>query len=101
MGFSDDLISPHLDGDLLGLFTVFAPGGTWGRYKPSRTHEVLIYVVQGKLEITHDGVKHMLSAGDSVQYKLYPEMVQHEVRNPSDTEEAHIVTVGTPVVLDT
>lgn len=101
LGFSDDLISPNLDGDIFGLFTVFAPGGTWGKYTPSRSHEVLIYVVKGRLEITHEGRKHILNAGDSVQYKLYPEMSQHEVRNPSETEETHIVTVGTPVVLDT
>lgn len=101
LGFSDDLISPHLDGDLCGLFTVFAPGGTWGKYNPSRQHEVLIYVVKGKLEVTHDSQKYALTTGDSIQYKLYPGMTGHEVRNPSETEETHIVTVGSPVVLDT
>ncbi len=99
-GFADDLLSPHLRGNMVAAHTRFAPGGRWGPYEVSKEYEVAIYVLAGQLKVDHLGEVYVLSEGDFFQYALAPDSPYHEISNASDHDEAKFIWIGSPVVLD-
>ena len=99
-GFADDLLSPHLRGNLIVTHTRFAPGGGWGPYEANKEYDVCLFVLSGRLHVDYMGEAYVLSEGDSMQYTLTSDAPHHEVRNASDNEEARFIWVGAPVVLD-
>ena len=99
-GFADELLSPHLHGNLVAAQSRLAPGGTWGRYDTTREYDVLLIVLSGSVEVTDDGHAVVLLEGDSMQYTLLPGSTGHEVRNVSQDNEAVVIWVGAPLVLD-
>lgn len=91
-GLVDELLSPSLDGQLELLLCRLAPGSSSGAEPYCHAGEEAGYVLAGSLELTVDGVTHLLQAGDSFGF---PSLKPHSYRNLS-TQETVVVWVVTP-----
>ena len=71
----------------------FDPGGSTGEkpYSHGDSHE-LFFVIRGKVELTLGDERHVLSAGDSIEY---PSSVPHKTENIG-TEPAEVVWMIAP-----
>ena len=77
--------------DLLALHEeIFKPGGGFGRH-PHRHLEIYDYLIAGEFEYQDDGkAVHLLRAGD-VHHISAGGGIVHAERNPSPSDDAHLV----------
>ena len=61
----------------------------WVGAAHSHPHEQLVFVVSGAIELTVDGVTHVLDAGDSI---LVPSGAQHQARSDRISEVLDLFT---------
>lgn len=91
-GSREELLSPHLTGQLEMILTTFAPGAGTGDAPRRRRGEEGGMVLSGRLELHADGRIHLLEEGDSFQL---PGEGEHWCRNPGD-RDAVVMWVITP-----
>lgn len=91
-GLVDELLSPSLDGQLELLLCRLAPGSGSGPDPYTHVGEEAGYVLAGSLELTVDGITHLLQAGDSFGF---PSTSPHSYRNPA-SQETIVVWAVTP-----
>ena len=91
-GIVDELLSPHLRGELELLCSRFEPGATSGEEPYRHRGEEAGVVVSGALEIWIGDNRFMLSEGDSFGF---PSTTPHRYRNPG-SREAVVVWAITP-----
>ena len=85
-GIREELLSPHLSGQLQMILTTFAPGSsTESRERKGEEGGLL---QSGTLELGIGEKSFLLKAGDSF---ILTDDEQHWVRNPSDTEDAVVI----------
>lgn len=82
-GVREQLLSPHLAGNLEMVLTTFAPGAGTGEEGRVRKGEEGGFVISGQLELTVEGQTLLLEAGDSFQMNATG---RHWCRNPGDTD---------------
>lgn len=82
-GTREELLSPHLTGALELVMTTFAPGMGTGENGRERRGEEGGYVLSGTLDLTVDGKRFHLEAGDSFQL---PKAGKHWCHNPGATD---------------
>ncbi len=82
-GVREQLLSPHLSGQLEMVMTTFAPGAGTGEEGRQRKGDEGGYIVSGQLEIVIDGLTMLLTPGDSFQL---PGSGRHWCRNPGPTD---------------
>jgi transcriptional regulator with XRE-family HTH domain len=92
-GIVDELLSPSLDGQLELLLCRLAPGSTSGAGDYVHEGDEAGYLIAGALELTVDGTKYLLQAGDSFGFAS---MRPHSYRNPSASQEAVVIWAVTP-----
>ncbi len=79
------------------LLNILPPGQT----RPvayNHAGEEFYYVLQGTVTITVDGKEYILKKGDTIHF---PSTLVHTWYNPSDEEEAHVLSVLTPAIFKT
>lgn len=91
-GIVDELLSPHLAGQLELLSSRFPPGASSGEEPYTHVGEEAGLVVRGRLELWIDGRTFLLEAGDSFGF---PSTLPHRYRNPGP-DEAEVVWAITP-----
>lgn len=91
-GIVDELLTPSLDGQLELLLCRLAPGATGGTEAYTHVGEEAGYVIAGSLELTVDGVTHLLHTGDSFGFAS---VRPHSYRNNS-TQETVVIWAITP-----
>ncbi|WP_181703471.1 cupin domain-containing protein [Chthonobacter albigriseus] len=92
-GLVDELLSPSLDGQLELLLCRLGPGSGSGPEPYTHVGEEAGYVLAGSLELTVDGVCHLLQAGDSFGFSSAS---PHSYRNPSSQETVVVWAVTPP-----
>lgn len=81
-GTKAEVLVPAKDGRLLeGFVVVIDPGGSSGGTIQHKGEEVG-YVIEGTLELTIDGARHLLTPGDSF---YFPSDLPHSYGNPGKT----------------
>ncbi|UYV38769.1 cupin domain-containing protein [Rhodobacteraceae bacterium D3-12] len=90
-GIREELLSPHLAGELEMILTTFKPGAQTGEDGRQRKGEECGFVVSGQLELTIDGKEILLEEGDSFQL---PKTGRHWCRNPGDVETRIVWVFG-------
>ena len=90
-GVREELLSPHLTGDLEMVLTTFAPGAGTGEEGRLRKGDEGGFVVSGQLELRIDGQTILLEAGDSFQM---PGNGRHWCRNPGETDTVIVWSFG-------
>ncbi len=91
-GVREEILSPSLSGRLLLVESVFAPGASTGDRDRERRGEEAGVVIRGTLELTVDGRRLRLSAGDSF---AFTRSGPHRCRNPGKVP-AVVLWVITP-----
>lgn len=92
-GIVDELLSPHLDGQLELLLSRFAPGANSGDEPYTHLGEEAGLVLRGRLELWLDGRTFLLQAGDSFGF---PSTLPHRYRNPGPGETEVIWAITPP-----
>lgn len=88
------LISGTGQTEMMALRSVIEPGGGSGAEPYAlRAQADLVHVLAGALEITVDGVVHLLGEGDTL---TFPPTLPHSWRNPSSTQPTHAIWVIVP-----
>ncbi|WP_233290580.1 MULTISPECIES: helix-turn-helix domain-containing protein [unclassified Shinella] len=92
-GYRKMLLSRRPIRDMEVYIGEFDPGGSTGEkpYSHGDSHE-LFFVIRGKVELTLGDERHVLSAGDSIEY---PSSVPHKTENIG-TEPAEVVWMIAP-----
>ncbi|GLC95701.1 XRE family transcriptional regulator [Cupriavidus sp. TA19] len=91
-GVVEELLSPHLSGQLELIMTTFKAGSRTGDQDRIRRGEEAGVVLSGKLQLHFEGKTVLLEAGDSFAfYRTGP----HQCMNPGD-EDAVVLWVITP-----
>jgi quercetin dioxygenase-like cupin family protein len=96
LGLHDSLLSANLNGELALGISRYEPGASTGDDSYDHDGEEAGLVLSGTLELTIDGKKFLLDAGDSFSFKSH---LQHRYANPSSTEDAVVVWANTPITL--
>lgn len=91
-GMTDELLSPHLGGELETLLCRIPPGATSGPEPYAHRGEEAGLVLEGELELWIDGHRFLLGTGDSFGF---PSLTPHRYRNPGRRETV-VVWVITP-----
>lgn len=92
-GITDELLSPHLRGQLELLCSRFEPGSYSGDEPYTHRGEEAGIVISGTLEIWIGSRHFMLEAGDSFSF---PSTVPHRYRNPGQVEAIVIWAITPP-----
>jgi transcriptional regulator with XRE-family HTH domain len=92
-GITDELLSPHLAGDLEMLLSRFAPGAASGEHTYTHRGEEAGLVLSGSLEIWIGGERFELAEGDSFSF---PSTRPHRYRNPGSLETVVIWVITPP-----
>ena len=92
-GFSEELLSPSLSGELLMILTTIAPQAKSDPQPRIRHGEEAGFLKSGKLRLTIGDKSFKLSAGDAFSITGKE---QHAIENLSNDEDAVIVWVITP-----
>jgi len=83
-GISDELLLPHLGGQLAFVLTRMSPGAASGpQTKVTSESEHAGLVLEGELELVLDLNRYLLEAGDSF---WFPGKMPHRYRNPGNTD---------------
>ena len=96
LGLHESLLSANLNGNLALGLSRYEPGASTGDDSYGHDGEEAGLVLSGTLELTIDGVVHLLQAGDSFSFKSG---LQHRYANPSATDETVVVWANTPITL--
>ena len=96
LGLHDHLLSTNLNGELALGISRYEPGASTGDDSYDHQGEEAGLVLEGQLELSIDGKKYLLEAGDSFSFKS---QLKHRYANPSDTEETVVVWANTPISL--
>jgi transcriptional regulator with XRE-family HTH domain len=91
-GISDELLSPHLRGELELLLCRFAPGAESGDKPYTHRGEEAGVVMEGSLALWVDGKEMLLNKGDSFTFESSK---PHRYWNPGD-EDAVVIWAITP-----
>lgn len=92
-GIHEELLSPNLSGDLLMILTTLSPKAQSDKEPRKRKGEEAGLVQSGQIELTIGNKCFELKSGDSFSINGDE---PHQVRNPSNTEDAVVVWVITP-----
>ena len=92
-GITDELLSPHLAGNLEMLLSRFAPGAASGEQTYTHRGEEAGLVLSGSLEIWIGGERFDLAEGDSFSF---PSTRPHRYRNPGGRETIVIWVITPP-----
>ncbi|MEM1430625.1 MAG: XRE family transcriptional regulator [Pseudomonadota bacterium] len=92
-GIRDELLSPHLRGQLELLHCRFPPGSSSGEETYSHKGEEAGVVLQGQFELQIGDRTFLLNAGDSFGF---PSTTPHRYRNPGTSETIVIWAVTPP-----
>ena len=96
LGLHDHLLSANLNGQLALGTSRYEPGASTGDDSYAHDGEEAGLVLSGQLELTIDGHRHLLEAGDSFSFKSD---LRHRYVNPSTSEDTLVVWANTPITL--
>ena len=96
LGLHDHLLSTNLNGELALGISRYEPGASTGDDSYDHQGEEAGLVLEGQLELTIEGEKYLLGAGDSFSFKSY---LKHRFANPSDVDDCIVVWANTPISL--
>ena len=91
-GVHEEMLSPSLNGQLLMVQTTFAPGASTGDRDRERRGEEAGLVLSGTLELTVEGKRLRLEAGDSFAFTRHG---PHRCHNPGKVP-AVVIWIVTP-----
>jgi transcriptional regulator with XRE-family HTH domain len=96
LGLHDSLLSANLKGDLALGISRYEPGASTGDDSYDHEGEEAGLVLSGTLELSIDGRRFVLDAGDSFSFKSN---LPHRYANPSATEDTVVVWANSPITL--
>jgi len=96
LGLHDHLLSANLNGQLALGISRYEPGASTGDDSYAHDGEEAGLVLAGQLELTIDGRRHLLEAGDSFSFRSH---LQHRYFNPSASDDTLVIWANTPITL--